>query len=832
MGNTTDPPQHARSNAEGAHAAPPQSGEQPPAPGRQEESLLRRRRLSGADATRAGAREDIPDNQSAGTPSTGMAQSKAELASPASAKSENSVVEDVDRTGEEEKGSVGGPPRSRCSRWRAFVVGKSKWIWANTQAFLRDGVVGRQWLIEPSSFPASARYWEVRDSDKIGEKGMLAQTRTQLWLGGSSNILLEVRSRLLMLFMLTYFFVLGLRVYTDVFAVVLDELNRVLEDVDDSGTLSALLSTLCLIAGMFFYALVWTPAFIFNNARAPRTATVFSFLYYCAVAGAGNWYIFASFVDPLDAVPDEVGTFMGGTAAVINSLGFIVGLYVVGLSFTTGKSYFMDRLEAFRLYTFWRTRRLSRMILRLSPRTQDDSDTLNRNYSHVGLESIFTTGLDYKRRLVGTTGMAGKLKFAWVPKSDLLKVANFCLEVPILIQVCTVIAVVLVIVIGVEIPTAAMEARKAAWDRAEEFDDAAAVIDPDNKLNREVIEFLESRAAWWRELANPLYQSLMGAGYLGLIWTFSFIPSASLGYLRYAVEIRLGLCDAPGMLSNAREDEIMAFRGAFYMACVVSCVIFAFLLCSFVFFLVMMLFTYPPFWDFVWSLNWLWLPSIILMLFNQCLNRALFERNFLSRSFGANKSSSTLVRPHAWSFVEMQFSVAYIPAYAWAAFMRCIYVLLVALLGLMRVDTTLMPSGAHTFDSPYLLFMSLLLRSEPSSNPLILVAVEVFRSHLCSDVLETTTPGLRRARNRFWLALTLHRFPALRRFRVHEKAPPLPSDQLLLFANSTVILKEEEDDDEPDHLAETDVPALDTAAEHQTVKSVTMMGESSLLGLV
>ncbi len=64
-----------------------------------------------------------------------------------------------------------------------------------------------------------------------------------------------------------------------------------------------------------------------------------------------------------------------------------------------------------------------------------------------------------------------------------------------------------------------------------------------------------------------------------------------------------------------------------------------------------------------------------------------------------------------------------------AGLMRVIYVMCVALLGVRRVDTSLLPAAC---DSPYYCFAAFALRLDKANSPLLLAAVDMLNTAFCA----------------------------------------------------------------------------------------------------
>ncbi len=200
-----------------------------------------------------------------------------------------------------------------------------------------------------------------------------------------------------------------------------------------------------------------------------------------------------------------------------------------------------------------------------------------------------------------------------------------------------------------------------------------------------------------------------------------------------------------------------------------------------------------PFAALVWKLNWLYLPSLTILVINMFLYSFWFDKPYHVTTRSAKRGSMDLVKPHYWALTELGVVLGYFPAALLAGLMRCIYVLCVALLGVLRVDASLLPAGLQTFDSPYTCFAAYALRLNKANSPLLVVAVDMLRAGVVRHHSEDTPiPAVepssaqassssatvagspdsaaarrRRVRNRLHLALMLSLFPMLIPLRKH-----------------------------------------------------------------
>ncbi len=195
-----------------------------------------------------------------------------------------------------------------------------------------------------------------------------------------------------------------------------------------------------------------------------------------------------------------------------------------------------------------------------------------------------------------------------------------------------------------------------------------------------------------------------------------------------------------------------------------------------------------PFAALVWKLNFLYLPSLTILCINLILFSFWFDKPYHVTTIGAKRASMDLVKPHYWALTELGLVMGYFPAALLAGLMRVIYVMCVALLGVLRVDTSLLPTGLQSFDSPYYCFAAYALRLNKASAPLLLTAVDMLRTGVVrrtEDATSAVEPGTasssqaptaaesaavrrRRVRNRLHLALTLGLFPMLIPLRKHH----------------------------------------------------------------
>ncbi len=192
-----------------------------------------------------------------------------------------------------------------------------------------------------------------------------------------------------------------------------------------------------------------------------------------------------------------------------------------------------------------------------------------------------------------------------------------------------------------------------------------------------------------------------------------------------------------------------------------------------------------PFAALVWKFNWLYLPSLTILVINMLLYWVWFDKGYHVTTRGTKRGSMDLVKPHYWALTELGVVLGYFPAALLAGLMRCIYVLCVALLGVLRVDSSLLPSGLQTFDSPYMCFAAYALRLNKADSPLVVVAVDMLRAGVVRhhredapipavDPSNATAEGSLnaaarrlRVRNRLHLVLTLSLFPTLIPLRKH-----------------------------------------------------------------
>mmetsp|Transcript_44373 Transcript_44373/g.71056 ORF Transcript_44373/g.71056 Transcript_44373/m.71056 type:complete len:707 (+) Transcript_44373:99-2219(+) len=638
--------------------------------------------------------------------------------------------------------------------------------------------------------PENSRYWEKLDGrcedDDEYVYNSLKGTTLEKFCGASSNVIHHIRTRALCLGMLVQYVLSCMRLYFGSFAIIMKHLTTELNGIDPSGSLSAVLATLVLMLIMMAFAITWLPCFGINSIHSSVSWVCVCTLYYMGLSALVEYMFVVQAKENFgDIHPILIALLCINIIVILINL--CMAVYVVYLVKTkSSRSYLINRLNAFRLYAYYRLNGVGRRALQLEQPLESTENRIPCKDFESKNPSSRSSSFKLLRKDTWNSHdtNVSHLRSVFIPSTELEAIAGLIYEIPDYAWTSTIVGAILLISLVVFMVSTAdhtydfMATKIADFEIALHLMDEARNISPDI-VHEPVYILLEQEKNFYSVLQNPLKQSIIAASYLGMLWSAAFFPSMILGAKRVALELRLGIADGPGMQHACREVQLKAYRAMYFIPSYLSCVLFGFLFAFICFFGVVLLITWPPFSQLVWKLNWLWLPAIVSLVLKYSLRFFLYNR-FHQFTIPKNKpeqledgqhpgemTSYTLVKPCLWAPFELGNMLTHIPASGMTALMRCVFVLLVAILGVLRLDISLLPTGAHIMDSPYVAFAALMLRCFQTNNPLTVVAADMFLATHKNELKRTKS--FYKARNKLWLALMLHQYPWLQKYRIHWK---------------------------------------------------------------
>ena len=462
-------------------------------------------------------------------------------------------------------------------------------------------------LNERNAIPDSAEYWL-----SVDPYAHLPRTKLQMFTAGASFTSREWESGYLQSVMVSQFLFVGLRYYVQIFSLTLDQLTQALNGVDSSGSLAAICSTLVLVVAMLVLALVYLPASILNNAMASNTQAALSFLYGFALTTGFTYYSTWSAVSNGPILAQNIYGLV--IASILGFTYFVFAMFTLYSKYKGYSNYYSNRLSAYRVYTLWRLNGMSRSILSLPARPYVSTEVTSLRQDH------------WTQRTTTTQ----HLKAAWMPHTPVLQAAKEVFDFPPELQSAYFLGILIIVFLGIVIIPVGELLYDNIGDSITEYSIALDYL-TESSQPQEVVDLVQSMLGFYTVLQGPLYWSIVIGAYLALFWTCSFIPAIYYSFQKVVLELRVGIAENTGLLNKARREfEMPTFRAMYFFGCFLSAVFFAFVLSFLLFFLCVLLVSWPPFYNLVWYLNWLWLPSLVMIIVNMVIKtyqiKTFFEK--------------------------------------------------------------------------------------------------------------------------------------------------------------------------------------------------------------
>lgn len=179
----------------------------------------------------------------------------------------------------------------------------------------------------------------------------------------------------------------------------------------------------------------------------------------------------------------------------------------------------------------------------------------------------------------------------------------------------------------------------------------------------------------------------------------------------------------------------------------ISCMMMGFLIIAFCIGLCVFILWWEPSRDYLWGKREKWtswiVPSVVISILAPVI-------------WFPGLKKLEIWRANIFSFQLIVHNFVFIPLAFWKGLIRVCYILIFALLGVPRYDVTIFPTDFVSMDASYISFCAHIALNEPLSNPIAFVFARMLLQRG-----KGLSSSFKRARNRWHLALLLHRNPSL-----------------------------------------------------------------------
>jgi len=246
------------------------------------------------------------------------------------------------------------------------------------------------------------------------------------------------------------------------------------------------------------------------------------------------------------------------------------------------------------------------------------------------------------------------------------------------------------------------------------------------------------------DLAEALPGAMIVAACFTMLVGLAMVAEMHVGYKRKVLSIRSGLADFAYSPAVFQAHHTVQLLGS-----VLSCILLGLGLLAVAVFLVTFALWHPKVRELLWGYYDLIIQIAIPLVITMILHTQIFR-------VCVDFSRSNVTEGTRFSLLSKGLSALFIVKAIFASITRVLTMMGLSILSVMRVDTTMFPKDLAHLDGAYKAFIAAVMLHEPATNPVLSTFLQLVQER------DNTSLSNKRARNRWRLALLLHRHPELR----------------------------------------------------------------------